>query len=511
MSPMNRWILAAIPAAIYSVQALAAPAWNSATVYTGGEVVTYAGKDYKAQWWTQGNIPGAEQWGPWALQTVATATPAVTPTPTPSPVVTSTPTAKPTATPVVTPAPTNTPAPTATPTVTTTPGSGCNAAWNSGTAYSGGAQVSYNGRNYQARWWTQANQPNLSSGEGQPWQDLGACGGGVTPTPTATPTATPIGTTPSPTPIATPTTTPGASSAFKFAPYVDVSGASDLVGWSQATGQKYISLAFYNSNGSCSGAWPSDENGLLSKVQGLRALGGDVIVVSGGWNANDLARRCTTAASLAAVYQGVLDKFGADHFDLDPEAGDVYNNLEPAVVDRRNAALKILQDNFKARGKKLVTSYTIGVHPDTGLDAANLYVLQSAKAAGVEVDVVNPMVMDFYDGVSGTQMGNRSVLAVQNVFNQVKTLWPGKTDAQYWAMLGATAMIGQNDTPAEIFTLNDAQILVNFAQQKGMGRLAFWSLGRDNGSCAGNSTANWQCSGIAQQNWAFSTIFGTFK
>ncbi|WP_157670151.1 carbohydrate-binding protein [Chitinibacter sp. GC72] len=491
MSTMNRWMLAAIPAAICSVQALAAPAWNNTTVYTGGEIVSYGGKDYKAQWWTQGNVPGAEQWGPWLLQTSGTATPA------------------PTATPVVTAPPaTPTPVPTASPTPTASPLSGntcTNAAWNNNIAYTGGQKVSYDGRNYQANWWTQNNIPSSNVGSGLPWTDLGPCSGNATPTPS--PTATPVGTTPTPTPTATPV----GSAKFKFAPYVDVSGASDLVGWSQATGQKYISLAFYNSNGACSGTWPSDENGLLSKVQGLRALGGDVIVVTGGWNANDLARRCTTAASLAAVYQGVLDKFGADHFDLDPEAGDVYNNLEPAIVDRRNAALKILQDNFKARGKKLVTSYTIGVHPDTGLDAANLYVLQSAKAAGVEVDVVNPMVMDFYDGVSGTQMGNRSVLALQNVFNQVKTLWPGKTDAQYWAMMGATAMIGQNDTPAEIFTLNDAQILTNFAQQKGMGRLAFWSLGRDNGNCAGNSTANWQCSGIAQQNWAFSNIFGTFK
>jgi len=499
---MNHWILAAIPAAIVSVSAVAAPAWNSATVYTGGEIVTYAGQDYKAKWWTQGNVPGTDQWGPWALQTGST------PVPTATPVVTPTATTKPTATPTSTPTPTATPSNIPTPTVVVTatatpiPGGSCtNAEWNSATAYTGGQKVSYNGRNYQANWWTQNNIPSSNVGSGLPWTDLGACNSNATPTPTATP----VGATP------TPSTTPVASAKFKFAPYVDVSGASDLVGWSQATGQKYISLAFYNSNGSCSGAWPSDEANLLSKVQGLRALGGDVIVVSGGWNANDLARRCTDAASLAAVYQGVLDKFAADHLDLDPEAGDVYNNLEPAIVDRRNAAVKILQDNFKARGKKLVVSYTIGVHPEPGLDAANLYVLQSAKAAGVEVDVVNPMVMDFYDGVSGNQMGNRSVLALQNVFNQVKALWPGKTDAQYWSMLGATAMIGQNDAQAEVFTLADAQILTDFAQQKGMGRLAFWSLGRDNGSCPGNKTANWQCSGIAQQDWAFSRIFGTFK
>ncbi|EHL2563461.1 hypothetical protein KDG03_003005, partial [Listeria monocytogenes] len=28
---------------------------------------SYKGKTYEAQWWTQGNEPGAEQWGPWLL------------------------------------------------------------------------------------------------------------------------------------------------------------------------------------------------------------------------------------------------------------------------------------------------------------------------------------------------------------------------------------------------------------------------------------------------------------
>lgn len=43
------------------------PAWNSSTVYSGdaglgqgnGEVVSYNGKEYRAQWWTQGNAPGS--------------------------------------------------------------------------------------------------------------------------------------------------------------------------------------------------------------------------------------------------------------------------------------------------------------------------------------------------------------------------------------------------------------------------------------------------------------------
>src|SRR3954463_10862994 len=48
----------------------------------------------------------------------------------------------------------------------------CYAAWNSATAYNGGATVSYNGVNYTAAFWTQGQNPSTNngpSGSGQPW------------------------------------------------------------------------------------------------------------------------------------------------------------------------------------------------------------------------------------------------------------------------------------------------------------------------------------------------------
>lgn len=42
-------------------------AWDASKAYNGGEIVTYQGKTYKAKWWTQGNVPGTEEWGPWEL------------------------------------------------------------------------------------------------------------------------------------------------------------------------------------------------------------------------------------------------------------------------------------------------------------------------------------------------------------------------------------------------------------------------------------------------------------
>ena len=184
--------------------------------------------------------------------------------------------------------------------------------------------------------------------------------------------------------LAAPAASPAAAAPkpFAFAPYVHANDGIDLAGWAKATGGRYLSLAFYNAaGGQCRGAWPIDEARLLAEVGRLRALGGDVIVSSGGWNADDLAARCPTPEALADVYEGVLKRFAADHLDLDPEPGDVHDNLKPEVVDRRSAAAAILQKRFAARGRRLRVSFTIAVRPSFGFDPANLYVLQSALAA----------------------------------------------------------------------------------------------------------------------------------
>ncbi|WP_454043445.1 carbohydrate-binding protein [Cellulosimicrobium sp. Marseille-Q8652] len=47
------------------VAACAAP-WDASTVYHGGELVAHDGVNHRAQWWTRGQEPGANAWGPWS-------------------------------------------------------------------------------------------------------------------------------------------------------------------------------------------------------------------------------------------------------------------------------------------------------------------------------------------------------------------------------------------------------------------------------------------------------------
>jgi chitinase len=106
-----------------------AAAWSASAVYTGGNLVSYSGHTWKAQWWTQGETPG--QASVWLDQGACGG---------------GTPTTAP-------------------------PGGGCPAAWSATAVYTANMQVSYNGHKYTAKWWTQGETP----GNHDVWADNGAC------------------------------------------------------------------------------------------------------------------------------------------------------------------------------------------------------------------------------------------------------------------------------------------------------------------------------------------------
>nr|BAA09627.1 chitinase [Aeromonas sp. 10S-24]prf//2206304B chitinase [Aeromonas sp.] len=457
--------------AMWRVTAHAAPAWQEGSTYTAGTVVSYGGHDYQAlvthtayvgAGWNPASTPTLWKDLGVTTGTTPTATPTPAPTVTPTPAVTATP--KPTITPLPSTPPTATPSPPpATPTVTPTPATGASrtaAAWSAGTAYNGGTQVSYNGRNYTAKWWTQGNVPSSSTGEGQPWASNGPCSGG-NPSPTPVVTATPTPVTPTATPVPGPTPTPAPVSGYRFAsvyrrerqcglaPAGRKQPAAALSRWPSSTRQAVAMAAGRRS-----------ESNLISQAASLKALGGGVIISSGGWNASDIVRTCTDARSIATVYENVLERFGADHLDSDPEHGDQEQSGSGPLLIAAMAALKILQDRFKAKGKTAYVSFTLGVIRSAGFDVKTSTCLQSGQGprCGCERSV-NPMITDYYDGVSGNQMGRRFGIGLQGVFSQIKNLWAGQDRCTVLGHAVGHRMIGQNDNPTEVFTLNDAAIV----------------------------------------------------
>jgi endoglucanase len=280
----------------------------------------------------------------------------------------------------------------------------------------------------------------------------------------------------------------------------------------QTAGIKHFSLAFIVSGGGCNAAWggvtPLNDPFITGSLANLRAAGGDAIVSFGGEAGQELAATCSTPEQLAAQYQAVINQYGIRELDFDVEGAAV---ADTASIDRRSKALAELQAAGLAAGKPVHVSFTLPVMP-TGLTQDGLNVIRSAIANGVEVGQVNVMAMDYFDpslSYAG-HMGDLAIQAAQSTHDQLAALYPSKTDAQLWAMVGVTPMIGINDDNKEIFTTADAAKLVAFANAKGLGRLAFWSANRDAPCPSPMQFTSNTCSGVSDGAWAFSKAFEAF-
>jgi Glycosyl hydrolases family 18 len=214
-------------------------------------------------------------------------------------------------------------------------------------------------------------------------------------------------------------------------------------------------------------------------ITALRNLGGDVMVSFGGAANQELAEVITNVPALTAAYQSVITAYGLTHIDFDIEGAAVADH---ASIDRRSQAIAQLQQAATAAGRKLDVWFTLPVLP-TGLTADGLYVIQSALRYGVNIAGVNVMTMDYGDSAAPNpagHMGDFAIQAATSLFSQLKTAYNGtQTDAQLWAKIGLTPMIGMNDIQSEVFTQQDAAKMLAFAQQHGIDRISIWSLNRD--------------------------------
>jgi chitodextrinase len=297
-----------------------------------------------------------------------------------------------------------------------------------------------------------------------------------------------------------------------FAPYVDMTLNSDsLAATKSASGVKHFSLGFVVSGSACTASWGGyyglDDPVIAQRIADLKAAGGDAIISFGGAAGQELARTCTSVSTLAAQYQAAIDRYAIRDLDFDIEGAD---QGDPASLDRRFKAIAQLQSAGQQAGKPVHVSLTLPVMP-TGLTHDGLNVMRSAIANSVDVGVVNVMAMDYFDpSLEPYRMGDDAILAATSVHDQLAALYPSLSDAKLWAMVGVTPMLGINDDPKEIFTTADATKLTTFAKQKGLGRLAMWSINRDHPCGRPTTFTENTCSGVSDPDWAFSSAFRSF-
>lgn len=443
-------------------------------------------------------------------------------------------------------------------------------AWNAGTVYVAGDHAAVGGAVYEANWWTQGTDPSTHSGavgSGNVWtfvgyldstpvvpsapQDLFATsvtdstavliwnaatvnGAGTVSSYQIYENGTLIGATsgtyfkvaglgadtsyaftvvavdeagasPQAHPITV--TTDHAGSAHteqSYSPYIDMSlsTSQDLMAVARASGVTDFTLAFVLSSGHDTIGWGgtgtiaqdtlSNGSTIHDQVAALQAIGGDVTISFGGANGQEAALTFSDATALTHAYQSVIDTYHVNKLDFDIEGSALPNSAANHLRDQALVALDAANPDLKI-------SFTLPVLTD-GLTNDGLNLLKQAVSDGVHVDVVNIMAMDYGAYADTGDMGNDAISAAQATLAQLKALG---LDAK----LGVTVMIGINDVSSEVFTLEDAHQLVDYAQgNEDIAGLSIWSVGRDNASSIGYVSPT--SSGIAQMQYEFSQIFG---
>lgn len=154
------------------------------------------------------------------------------------------------------------------------------------------------------------------------------------------------------------------------------------------------------------------------------------VIPFGGRDGTELARACTGVDLLATAYEAVVDRCGA------------------TVLEKLRAA-----EQRKGCSPAIWLTLPADAH---GLTGDGLTAVTQFLTAGLGSVGVNLMTMDF--GVDSAKQASSSLVtqslnaAHEQPFRGCAMAGDFCTSSQIWSLMGATVMIGQNDTADEVFT-----------------------------------------------------------
>lgn len=307
-----------------------------------------------------------------------------------------------------------------------------------------------------------------------------------------------------------------------FAAYVDATAtphfAFEQMG---STSHKNVVLSFVVAlkTDKCTPSWGGvytlDQAGerldLDRRIERLRQQGGNIAVSFGGLLNDELAVACQDRAALKDAYRQVIERYQLDTIDLDLEMGGL---TDTEAGYRRSIVLAELQKEYREAGKNLAVWLTLPVLPQ-GLTEDGTNAITRLIESNLDIAGVNVMTMNYGQSRGNQNMLEASKNALNNTKRQLDILYQRAekhlTDSALWAKIGATPMIGQNDIPDEVFTVEDAKAFNEFARSKGINRMSMWSANRDI-ECGSNyvnlKIVSTSCSGIKQNKFDFSATLG---
>ncbi|MBN2735216.1 MAG: hypothetical protein JXQ82_10250 [Methanomicrobiaceae archaeon] len=284
------------------------------------------------------------------------------------------------------------------------------------------------------------------------------------------------------------------------------------------TGVKYFTCAFVTVNNAGELRFNGHEEAdyRLSDINALRENGGDVIISFGGADGcgkkQEPAMKITDLDKLVEAYSSVIETYGVNYIDFDIEGPEGLGDM--GANKRRSQAIIRLKEKYPdLKVSTTLASSTVGFPSEVLAflsDAKSVEDIYKSENPGKDMlifDRVNIMLMDYGPSYLG-DMGQYALDASNGVHKQLSQgYYSGKSDAEIWKRMGLTPMIGQNDQVGEIFTLDNAKTLAEFAGGNGVGMMSMWAMTRDTGECPGNTEKQWYCSGVKQDLYEFSNIF----
>ncbi|MEU0566555.1 carbohydrate-binding protein [Nonomuraea sp. NPDC005983] len=267
-----------------------------------------------------------------------------------------------------------------------------------------------------------------------------------------------------------------------------------------ATGVKSFTMAFILSSGGCTPAWdgqrPLTGGADAQAISAIKAAGGSVQISFGGWQGSKLGPNCSTPQAFAGAVQQVINAVGPAVVDFDIENTDEFES--EVVQDRILNGLKIVKSN-NPNVKVVVTFGT----STSGPTYWGTRLINRSKELAVPIDNYTIMPFDFGGGAN---MYQSTVNASEGLKNALKSAFSW-SDAQAYAHMGISGMNGLSDQQ-ELTNQSTWTQIRDYANSRGLTRLAFWSVNRDRPCPGGGVQSN--CSGISQANWDFTKITAGF-
>jgi chitinase len=308
-----------------------------------------------------------------------------------------------------------------------------------------------------------------------------------------------------------------APSSTEFAPYFPVWSFAtkgyayrSLVDVQQLSGVNDLTLAFVLASPGAGCTTDLATSGIaanLGDIQAFQAQGGHLKLSFGGANGLYLQdpTACSTAQDLAAAIASAVDATGITDLDFDIEQ-PFNSGMSAAANQNLGQALHSLQQSRNVQvGLTLQHSLNGSESATEGLDSTALDLISAVLAAGVNLYHVNVMTMGYGPLPSSTTESARAIATLNGAQAQLKTLMPALSDDGVWALVGVTPEIGANDSTAELFTVDDATTIAQFASDHQLGLASFWSIDRDR-TCSGPCGFQ-KYSTVNSSNFQFTKVF----